>query len=272
MCAVALLGVLGQQQLHADDGVPIDMGGDECVGIVPHAPTGLTRGTITADVVIALDGVSLQEAKQVVATGSTPYAAGVIPQLSPDVKINVLAYHDITDRLKGNVVSGFVVDEEPDGSDLMSQLIRYYRATYPNLKRHHVHLLTNRDIAAELTPGREEPAVAGIANCIGGVGTEYAYAITEVGVFDPVEIGPLTAMKDLDAKNFAHEMGHVFGAHHHYAECASHAPLGLADRTLDTCSVMFNDLSLLSLQFSAVETAAIRGFAEAHIAGTNPLP
>jgi hypothetical protein len=272
LCAVALLPVLGQQPLHADDGLPIELSEeDECGGFVPPVPMDVTRKTITANIVIALDGVSVADAKKIVARGSEAYAPGPVPQITPDVKINVIAYHDITGKLKGDVVSGFIVADLPDGDDLMSQLIRYYRTNYPNLKRHHVHLLTTKDIAAELVPGQKEYAVAGIANCIGGVGTKDAFAITEVGTIDPVEIGPLTAYADVEAKNFAHEMGHVFGGHHHYAECVDSALSGVAARSVDVCSVMFNSLDFNSLHFGPVEAAAIRGFVEAHIAGTNPI-
>lgn len=274
LCALALLAVFGRQPLHADDGLPVDLSeGDECAGLVPHLPLDPKRGTITADIVVALDGVSIEQAEQIVAKGAQAYAPGPVPQLTPDVKINVVAYHDLTGKLTGNMLDGFVVEDDPRGTDLMSQLIRYYRANHPTLKRHHVHLLTTKDTAVVLTPGGEpQSAAAGIANCIGGVGTPYAYAITEVGTIDtPIQIGPLTAVADAEAKNFAHEMGHVFGAHHHYAECATNAATALASRTADVCSVMFNDLSLLSLRFSALEAAAIRGYVEAHIAGTNPL-
>jgi hypothetical protein len=267
-----MLGVFGQRQLHADDGIPIELSeGDECGGFVPHLPMDVARDTITANIVVALDGVSVAHAKKVVARGSEPYGPGLVPQITPDVKINVIAYHDLTGKLKGDVVSGFVVEDEPTGSDLMSQLVRYYHAKYPRLKRDHVHLLTEKDIAAELVPGQKEYAVAGIANCIGGVGTPNAYAITEIGTFDEVEVGPLTAYVDLDAKNFAHEMGHVFGGHHHYSECATSVAAALTAQTTDVCSVMFNSLDFNSLQFSAAEAAAIRGYVEAHIAGENPL-
>jgi hypothetical protein len=268
----ALLGAFGQR-VQADDGLPIEFSEpDECGGFVPHLPANLTRKTITADIVIALDGVSLAKAKEIVANGSKPYAPGPIPQITPDVKINVIAYHDLTGKLQGDVVSGFVTEDLPAGDDLMSQMIRYYRTNHANLKRHHVHLMTNKDIAAELLPGQKEYAVAGIANFIGGVGTKYAYAITEVGTFPEIEIGPLTAYKGVEAKNFAHEMGHVFGGHHHYSDCVSGAASALTGRTPDVCSVMFNSLDFNSLYFSAAETAAIRGFVEAHIGGTNPLP
>ena len=88
--------------MHADDGLPIELSEpDECGGFVPHLPADPTRGTIRADIVIALDGVSLEKAKQIVANGSKPYARGPIPQITPDVKINVVAYHDLTGKLKG---------------------------------------------------------------------------------------------------------------------------------------------------------------------------
>jgi hypothetical protein len=272
LCAAALLAVFGRQTVHADDGLPIEMSEeDECGGFVPPVPMNVTRKTITVNVVIALDGVSLEQAKQIVAKGSQAYAPGLVPQLSPDVKINVLAYHDLTGKLKGDVVSGFVVADLPTGDDLMSQLIRYYRTNYPNLKRDHVHLLTKKDVAAELVPGQKEYAVAGIANCIGGVGTKDAFAITEVGTIPPIDIGPLHAYIDVEAKNFAHEMGHVFGGHHHYAECVDSVPSAVLVQSFDVCSVMFNSLDFNSLHFSPLEAAAIRGFVEAHVAGTSAL-
>ena len=279
VCA-ALLGSFGQR-VQADDGLPIEFSeGDECAGLAPHLPTNLTRQTIRADVVIALDGVSIEQAKAIVAEGSKPYAPGTVPQLTPDIKINPIAYHDLAGKLTGDIVSGFITEEEPQGTDLMSQLIRFYKTNYPTLKRHHVHLLTTRDVAAELVPGQREYAVAGIANCIGGVGTKNAYAITEVGTLDvPIMIGPLAMAANVEAKNFAHEMGHVFGAHHHYADCATNAVTGLAAKSGDVCSVMFNDLSLLSLHFSTAETrgdprirrSAYRGDEPAEVTGAETL-
>ncbi len=267
MC-VALLAALGQPALEADDGLPIAMSEfEECVGVVPHVPTNPTRTTITANIVVALDGVTVADAKKVVAKASSGYAPGLVPQLTPDIKIKVVAYHDLTSKLKGNEVTGFVVEENPIGKDLMSQMIRYYRAKYPKLKRHHVHLLTSKDISG----APYGKAVAGIANCIGGIGTPYGYAITEITKAKPIDIGPLAAVSNVDAKNMAHEMGHVFGAHHHYSNCVEDLPTGLAAQTTDVCSTMWPELSLLSLHFSAAEVLAIRGYAEAHIAKTNPL-
>src|SRR5687767_14999973 len=113
--------------LQADDGIPIDMNpSEECLDLVPHLPTDVTRGTLTADIVVALDGVSKEAAKRIMTKAAGAYAPSDVAQLSPDVKLNVIAYHDITGRLKSSEVSGYVVEEHPQGDDLMAGLIRYY--------------------------------------------------------------------------------------------------------------------------------------------------
>jgi hypothetical protein len=269
LCACLLAVALAQPALRADDGLPIAFAeADECLGVVPHLPTDFGRGTITANIVVALDGVSRADAQKIVKKAATAYGPGPVAQLTPDVKINVIAYHDVTGKLRSTDAGGFIVEEHPTGTDLMSELIRYYHKHYPKLNRHHVHLLTTKDL--QLPPYGS--AVAGIANCIGGVGTRYAYAITEVGLIDEVDVNGLAAYRDADAKNMAHEMGHVFGAHHHYANCAEDFAAGLAAQSVDVCSLMFPSLDFLSLHFGIVEVAAIRGYVEAHIAKTNVLP
>jgi hypothetical protein len=115
LCALALSVVLGQPALEADDGLPIAFTEtDECVGLVPHQPTDITRGTIQANIVVALDGVSVAAAKKLVAKAATAYGPGVVPQLTPDVKINVIAYHDLTGKLKhkANTFTDFIACAE----------------------------------------------------------------------------------------------------------------------------------------------------------------
>lgn len=249
----------------ADDGVPIDMNpADECLDLVPHLPTDFTRGTLRADIVVALDGVSREAATKIMNKAAEAYAPGDVAQLSPDVKLNVIAYHDLTGKLRSSEVSGFVVDEHPQGDDLMSELIRYYHKTHPNLARDGVHLLTNKNIYLDLD-GQKLDAVLGITNCLGGIGTKYSYTIAEVGQIERIDIGPLRFLEDLDAKTTAHELGHAFGAQHHYANCVQYVPTAALNQTGDVCSLMFNDAEVIDLHFGALEVAAVRGTAEAHL-------
>jgi hypothetical protein len=263
-CVLALAATVGQAR--ADDGIPIDMGPEnECLGFVPHLATEATRSTIPVDVVVAYDGISLRTARRIMAEAAKPYAPGLVGQLSPDVKLNYIAFHDVTGVLTSSEVTGFVVAERPSGNDLMSSLIRYYRTHYPRLRRHHVHLLTSKDVWAEVAEGQRTNAVAGIANCIGSIGTKYSYSITEVGHVKPATAGPLTFYENVDAKAAAHEMGHSFGAHHHYAVCGPSAPGSLVAGRGDFCSLMTPFADLTSMEFGPVEVAAIRGYTEAHI-------
>jgi hypothetical protein len=268
---VTALLPFGGSVARADDGLPIDMDEvDECFGGVPHLPLDVMRGTITSKIVVARDGVSEKAVRSLMAKIGKIYAptAGPHPLVTPDVRFKIVAIHDLTKVLKGREVSGFVVESKPKGKDLMSQLIRYYRAKYPKLARHHVHLFTDRNIT-QVPVG--DP-VAGIANCIGGIGTKYGYSIGEVGVLKPIELGPLTAYKDVNVKVSAHEIGHVFGAQHHYMNCIEGIPTAVAQATPDACTLMSNFADFAGSRFGIVESLAVRGFAEAHIARTNPLP
>lgn len=253
----------------ADDGIPIDMGPEnECLDLVPHAPTDYTRATLRANVVVALDGVSLGTARRIMAKAAQAYApAGPAAQLTPDVDLNVIAYHDLTGRLRSSEVTGFITNDLPTGETLMDELIRTYNTTFSKVRRHHVHLLTSKDIYAIVNGDRFE-AVLGIANCIGAIGTKHSFTIAEVGVLDPIDFGPFKVMTDLDAKTTAHEIGHTFGAHHHYANCGQRAAFAAANATTDACTLMFNDASMIDLHLGPVEVAAIRGTAEAHLGGT----
>jgi hypothetical protein len=265
LLTASAIAALSGLPLRADDGIPIDMNpSEECIDLVPHLPADFTRGTLTADVVVALDGVSKKAAKQIMTKAAEAYAPSDVAQLSPDVKLNVIAYHDLTGRLKSSEVTGYVVEEHPQGDDLMAELIRYYHGAYPKLRRDHVHLFTNKNLYLDVD-GMKFDAVLGITNCLGGIGTKYSYTIAEAGHDERVDIGPLRFLTDLDAKTTAHEIGHAFGAQHHYANCVQFVPTAALNQTGDVCSLMFNDAEVIDLHFGAAEVAAVRGTAEAHL-------
>jgi hypothetical protein len=95
-----------------------------------------------------------------------------------------------------------------------------------------------------MTGGSFGDAVAGQADCIGGVAyPDRAFAVGEI-------LGEYTA--DIAG----HEIGHLMGAHHHYANCGERI-----------CTLMFNDVGLTSLGFSSLNGAIVRGHAEAYLPG-----
>ena len=118
-----------------------------------------------------------------------------------------------------------------------------------------VYVFTSKDIQAG-----GNTAVAGLADCIGGVRFDnHAFAVGED--FGPAEQDdPL--QRNGTAKVLAHELGHVMGAHHHYANCVEGNLSEVGEPEVSPCTLMFNVVNLASLNFSQVNSAVVRGHAE----------
>lgn len=88
----------------------------------------------------------------------------------------------------------------------------------------------------------------GLADCIGGVlHPSRAFAVGGL----QRDSGPtLSATGALIA---AHEIGHLLGAHHHYANC--HEPLAAGSAS---CTIMFPEVRIASLRVGVVEAAFMR--------------
>jgi hypothetical protein len=152
-----------------------------------------------------------------------------------------------------------------DADDLFGELKALFGGQRPPWA-HVVYLLTKRDIVQG-----GQTAVAGVADCIGGVAfPESAFAIGEAGGGEGNGIGPATWFMDGTAKVAAHEIGHLFGAHHHYANCAE----GVPDEPTDVspCTMMFNDVALMSLRFSTLNSAVVRGHAVTYLQPVTAVP
>lgn len=121
--------------------------------------------------------------------------------------------------------------------------------------------------SANLTAPGLGDAVAGQADCVGGI--EFptkAFVVVEDRSGDaPTNFGPLTLFGQTPAKIAAHELAHLFGAHHQYANCAEGIPSEAEDAEASPCTVMFNDVGLVSLAFSALEGSVVRGYALRHL-------
>jgi hypothetical protein len=119
-------------------------------------------------------------------------------------------------------------------------------------------------------------AVAGLADCIGGVGVaSRAFAVGEMGVLIPdeggIKIGPIAFYKDLTAKIAAHEIGHLMGGHHHYQECGTAAGFAVQRGEPGPCTLMTNAVDFQTLPFSNLNGLIVRGHAEKY-AAANDLP
>ena len=130
-----------------------------------------------------------------------------------------------------------------------------------------VYVATDADIQA-----LGQTAVAGQADCIGGVGNpENAFAVGEIGdaLVDPkggIPIGPVTFYRDFAAKVAAHEIGHLMGGHHHYQECATPGPVtsAVARAEIGACTLMSNAVDFQTLPFGTLNGVVVRGHAEAY--------
>jgi hypothetical protein len=134
-----------------------------------------------------------------------------------------------------------------------------------------VYVVTDLDIQL---PGIGN-AVAGLADCIGGVALpDRAFAVGEPGVIvddGGFAAGPVTFYKDLTAKIAAHEIGHLMGGHHHYQECGTGLPVALDRGELGPCTLMTNAVDFQTLPFSTLNGVVVRGHAERWATATDVL-
>jgi hypothetical protein len=106
-------------------------------------------------------------------------------------------------------------------------------------------------------------SIAGKADCIGGVrDTDSSFAAGEIDLEEaPLNFFGVTMFQDMSAKILAHEVGHLLGAHHHYASCVEGIPTETVADALSVCTLMINDIGLASLNFSTLNGAVVRGHA-----------
>lgn len=190
---------------------------------------------VSLDVVVLLDAVDLGLANQIMIKAAESYAPA-------GINLNVLSYQNVT--FTGTEGAAMIQQAKdlfggvrPSGSDL-------------------VYVLTSKD----LTNGGDT-GLAGLADCIGGVRfAHHAFAVGEAVGIDEFPIGPFTLEVDAHAEIAAHEVGHLMGAHHHYANCVEGNLQG-EPNDLSPCSLMFNFVDFQSLNFSQVNNTVVRGHA-----------
>lgn len=209
----------------------------QCLQAVPAAVSVQNAGTINLNVKVLRDGGLTQaRADQIVADmvrSWTPLNMAVVADTSQAVNFS------------GTDAAGLIAQAKtllggapPPGFDV-------------------VYVLTAKDQTLNGDAGN-----AGLADCIGGVAhDQHAFATGEdtssLEFFGDIQFGPLT-IGGFSAKVMAHEIGHLFGGHHHYANCAE-GFTNAAEGYLSPCSLMFNDITLASFNFSAVNSRVVRG-------------
>lgn len=208
-----------------------------CLELIPAAlgiPTVTDLGQIVSlDVVVLLDGVSVGLADQIMAKAAESYAP-------LRVDLNVVEYRSVS----------FVGTE---GEALIQQAKDLYGGVRPS-GSDLVYVLTSKDLTTDGDTG-----LAGLADCIGGVRfPAHAFAVGEAVGIDPVAVGPFFLEVDAHPEIASHELGHLMGAHHHYANCVE-GNLDGGAFDLSPCTLMFNFVDFQSLNFSLLEGAVVRG-------------
>lgn len=118
--------------------------------------------------------------------------------------------------------------------------------------------------------------VVGQADCIGGIRFDNRsfFVVSDIRSIEDPSTGTTGTLNslgfnpnvDATAEVFAHEMGHLMGAHHHYANCVEGGLSSGGPGDLSPCTLMFNAVNFASLNFSTLEGTVVRGHAVNHAA------
>ena len=258
--------------MYAGDAVDSDVM-EDCLQVdgpdYASAPQMDPREPILVDVGVLLDGVDEGTAARAFEAARRPYADLGI-DLNP-VWYSPVSFADDGVTARGARSAGAL------------RLIADAKAVFGGMRppgTDVVYVLTSKDLydLPADTNGSDGPddvdrryGVAGMADCIGGVQfADHAFAVGEVmGELQMARADLGATVLDLDlyrdatAKVAAHELGHLLGAHHHYANCAEGDLEDNASGDIAPCTLMSNFADFTSLKFGAINGAVVRGHAEA---------
>lgn len=206
-----------------------------CTSVTPAA-VALTNTPISLDVRVLMDGVSRATAEQIMNGAAVSYAPLGITVVNSYQAVNF---------------SG------AEAANLIAQAKSYYGGVRP-AGIDIVYVLTSKDV---VDGASGSSALAGLADCIGGVKyNDRAFAVGEAKDSQPINLLLYTLDAEASAKTAAHEIGHLMGGHHHYANCAESA-LNIGGAP---CTVMFNVNNVGSDTFSLLNGIVVRGHAQAY--------
>ena len=233
----------------------VDADQADCLEAVPDKVSiaGLLDAgqTIELSVMLLLDGTDAAAATQIMARAAESYSPFGINLLLKKTK--AVSY---TSSLSGELLAAAkntVGGRPPLGIDLVG--------VFTNK--------TMQSIAGGAT-------VVGQADCIGGVRfDEHSFfVVSDIrSIENPTtgSTGTLTSLGfnpnvDATAEVMAHEMGHLMGAHHHYANCVEGNLTSGGSGDLSPCTLMFNAVNFAGLDFGVLSGAVVRGHAVGYAA------
>lgn len=225
----------------------------ECLELVPEnvGSTLIDGGErIELSVLLLLDGTDAAVAQQLMARAAESYKPLNIDLVLKGTK--TVAYTtSISDQLiqaGKNTVGG----KPPKGIDL-------------------VGVFTNKTMQGATA---DAGTVVGQADCIGGVRWDDTsfFVVSDIRNIENPSTGTTGTLNslglnpnvDATAEVFAHEIGHLMGAHHHYSNCAEGNLTSAGPSDVSPCTLMFPAVNFASLNFAALEGATVRGHAFHH--------
>lgn len=211
-----------------------------------------------APAAIGLAGVT--DAGQEVELSVAVLLDGVDPQMAADYMARAAdAYAPLSIRL--TVAGTLVMPLVNSASDLMIAETKELTGGKPPFGADLAVMLTTKTMQAA-TGGAG--TVLGQADCIGGVRSrEHSYLVATVTPESPFELIPgLYIDVERGPETIAHEIGHLMGAHHHYGNCVEGvSPDDAANGDVSPCDLMFPSVEPLSMNFSTLAGAVVRGHA-----------
>lgn len=234
---------------HTPVGRPDDVvGANGLVGDPLVAAAGVDRSDrVSLDVLVLLHGIPQAEASDLFGKAQRSFEP-------LNVDLTVADFHDVTDD------PAFATD---DGMALIRAAKAHVGGARP-AGIDVVQVLTATDIQQ-----LGQRAVAGIADCVGGVAhDDRAFLVAEGRSPSDLRVGPLLLVPDVSANITAHEIGHLLGGHHHYGSCVEGVqPTDVRDDgtvEVTPCTLMFNAADLIGPQMSSLNAAVARGSVATH--------
>ena len=226
----------------------IDATVQDCNEFVPAA-AGVDIGQpIELSVMMLLDGVDQSVAQQLMARAALSYAQRNIQLVVR--RTRTVSFTSTTSEGLIEEAKAFVGGSRPPGIDI-------------------VGTLTTKEMQA-LAAGF---TVVGQADCIGGIrfADRSFFVATDIRSIENPQTGNSGTLNQLGfnpnvaaaAEVLAHEIGHLMGAHHHYANCVEGNLSSDGPNDLSPCTLMFNSVNFASLSFGTLEGTVVRGHAVA---------